>query len=533
GAYAISEVVKLFGYALMHKLYGYDKGFSVPISFQAVDGPCWNSYISIFGKANTAEAKSWAFKSGFGRALSLFSFDSSKYCLLGEPDRNKDTCRSYYDLEESTSISEPFSPYQEGVKKWVRHTCDTSLASFLRNAYSWELPGYVASAIWDLYDDVSETDWNKREGCEWRGINKGYVDQNGRPCNICINHEVEGRYPCDELKISWSESLTTLYVYKPKDYVDFAYKLWQHEDVSEDVRKRIDRVSKFNGIEFLPQMPRQVEIEPKKRVTPDSLEKRIFVSWYDCSGVETGFLIRSDIPISLPSFSLANNQETFRTLDVSCILNSYEDVIYSWRFGRPHCYQVAAVNNFNGSRLSPKEAPGLCPPNKSPIANLKVSRISSNVIILDASGSYDDDGVIWIYKWDCGYYVPDEVLNQIRDQVRNLFGREIEIGREGNYLITPYGINRMVCIYPTGGNYGVSVIVIDDEGDAGYASEVVSISAPSQPIPEQPPSPQPPPPEEGIGCYSVPPIYSAILLVYVVIYFGFIVKLINKKRKVE
>ena len=299
------------------------------------------------------------------------------------------------------------------------------------------------------------------------------------------------------------------------------------------IDEKIDRVSKFNGIEFLPQMPRHVEIELRKRVTPDSLEKRIFVSWYDCSGVETGILIKTDIPISLPSFSLANNQETFRTLDVSCILNSYEDVIYPWRFGRSHCYQVSAVNDFNGSRLSPKEAPGLCPPNKSPIANLKVSRISSNVIILNTSESYDENGVIWIYKWNCGYYVPDEVLNQIRDQVRNLFGREIEIRREGNYLITPYGINRMVCIYSTSGNYGVSVIVVDDEGDADVASEVVSISAPSQPIPEQPPFPQPPPPEEGIGCYSVPPIYSALLLVYVVIYFGFIVRLINKKRKVE
>jgi hypothetical protein len=91
----------------------------------------------------------------------------------------------------------------------------------------------------------------------------------------------------------------------------------------------------------------------------------------------------------------------------------------------------------------------------------------------------------------------------------------------------------MVCIYPMGGNYGVSVIVVDDEGDADVASGGVSVFAPSQPIPEQPPSPQPPPPEEGIGCYSVPPIYSVLLLVYVAIYFGFIVKLINKKRKLE
>jgi hypothetical protein len=117
--------------------------------------------------------------------------------------------------------------------------------------------------------------------------------------------------------------------------------------------------------------------------------------------------------------------------------------------------------------------------------------------------------------------------------VRNLFGREIGIRREVNYLITPYGINRMVCIYSMGGNYEVSVIVVDDEGYADVTSEVVSVFAPSQPIPERPPFPQPPPSEEGIGCYSVPPIYSALLLVYVVIYFGFIVRLINKKRKVE
>jgi hypothetical protein len=101
--------------------------------------------------------------------------------------------------------------------------------------------------------------------------------------------------------------------------------------------------------------------------------------------------------------------------------------------------------------------------------------------------------------------------------VRNLFGREIEIRREGNYLITPYRVNRMVRIYSTGGNYDVQVIVVDDEGDTAFASEVVSVLAPSQPIPEQPPSPQPPPPEEGIGCYSVPPIYSAFFLVHIVI----------------
>ena len=93
--------------------------------------------------------------------------------------------------------------------------------------------------------------------------------------------------------------------------------------------------------------------------------------------------------------------------------------------------------------------------------------------------------------------------------MRNLFGREIGIRREVNYLITPYGVNRMVCIYSTSGNYGVSVIVVDDEGYADIVSGGVSILGPSQPIPEQPTSPQPPPPEEGIGCYSVLPIYSA------------------------
>jgi hypothetical protein len=98
--------------------------------------------------------------------------------------------------------------------------------------------------------------------------------------------------------------------------------------------------------------------------------------------------------------------------------------------------------------------------------------------------------------------------------VRNLFGREIGIRREVNYLITPYGVNRMVCIYSTGGNYEVSVIVVDDEGDADVASGGVSVFAPSQPIPEQPPSPQLLPPEEGIGCYSVLPIYSAFFGAY-------------------
>ena len=47
----------------------------------------------------------------------------------------------------------------------------------------------------------------------------------------------------------------------------------------------------------------------------------------------------------------------------------------------------------------------------------------------------------------------------------------------------------MVCIYSTSGNYGVSVIVVDDEGYADIVSGGVSIPAPSQPIPEQPPSP--------------------------------------------
>ncbi|MFZ8804566.1 MAG: hypothetical protein ACO2PO_16510 [Candidatus Calescibacterium sp.] len=510
GAYAISEVAKLFGYAMMHRLYEYSSDFPL-FGGGGIFGMCY-SYLK-----NTDLAKKLAFIDGFSTAIALFTFDTSIYCFGGEPDKcETDVFLSYIDFEGSTSIREPWSSYIE-AKRWENHWCDKlfgiggplAALSSLRT-YSWESAGYVASAIWDLYDDMTEADKNLWKVCKWNDERYEYVytyDENAR-CDVCSFHRAEGlRYPCDELKLPWKKFLEFVYRYKPKDYIDFVRNLAFRLQILID--EKIDRVSKFNGIEFLPQMPRQVEINVKKLVTKDSLKKIVSLNWNDCSGVESEFRIYAD-EILYHRISTENNRLTFFTLYLPCDIVSYEDEILPHRFGKPHCYQVAAWNTFGRSRKSPFDY-SLCVPNISPRASLTVSisDISQNIVIPDASRSYDEDGVIWIYKWDCGYYVPDEVLNQIRDQVRNLFGWEIEIRREGNYLITPYGINRMVCIYSMGGNYEVSVIVVDDEGYADVTSEVVSVFAPSQPIPEQPPFPQPPPSEEGIGCYSVPPIYSA------------------------
>ena len=327
-AHSPSEVVKLFGFALMHKLYEYKTEFpkSLFASFQ-----CWNSFITPAGGVNTPEAKEWAFKRGFAYALALYTFDTSKYCLLGEPHPTKDTCQGFIDLEGSTSLSEPYLPHQQDFKKWIRHFCDEYFSIFgLREkmflGYSWEYPGYVASAIWDLYDDMTEADKNLWTVCEWSEERYEYVLKSDKrtPCEVCQFHRIEGRYPCDELKMEWGDFLLTLYNYKPKDYVDFAFKLNSFIGVDEKLKEKIDRVSKFNGIEFLPKIPIQVEIDLKKRATPASLVKIISLSWYDCSGVETEFKIFSDVIISIPFPSGANNQETFTTLDVSCVLRSYD-----------------------------------------------------------------------------------------------------------------------------------------------------------------------------------------------------------------
>jgi len=85
------------------------------------------------------------------------------------------------DFEGSTSIRDPWSSYIE-AKRWENHWCDKlfgiggplAALSSLRT-YSWESAGYVASAIWDLYDDMTEADKNLWKVCKWNDERYEYV----------------------------------------------------------------------------------------------------------------------------------------------------------------------------------------------------------------------------------------------------------------------------------------------------------------------------------------------------------------------
>jgi uncharacterized membrane protein YgcG len=197
-----SIVAHEFGHALMDRLYGFR-------DWPSPGGPhtlCSNNLTDERQKRGLA----WA--EGFANAVALVSFNTPYSCWQGLP-WNPGYRVNCINLEGSTIRLADDNPQN----RWIRHYCGYCREGNLGCGDQNE--GYVTSAIWDLFDDVSNDD---------------------RDCTYHIN---AGRRACDSASFPWRITLEAL-TFRPQNYAEFVANL----PLSCEQRNQERQTSRFNNI---------------------------------------------------------------------------------------------------------------------------------------------------------------------------------------------------------------------------------------------------------------------------------------------
>ncbi len=200
-----------FGHALMDRLYSFKDWPSPPNVKHSL---CYNDL------KDQRQREGLAFAEGFANAVALVTFSIaqnrpvSHFCWDGLP-WDPAFHRICVDLEPSTIRDDD----DNSANRWNHHWCgDCGKGSNLCFPGQ-ENEGYVASAIWDLYDDYSDED------------------------RSCFFHENAGRKACDSAKFSWTLILGVL-PSRPQNYFQFVSSFHLTCDARNDERK----TSRFNNI---------------------------------------------------------------------------------------------------------------------------------------------------------------------------------------------------------------------------------------------------------------------------------------------